>query len=412
MAQSDSESHIRIISGVQDMSATSASIAEDIKMVRSALLYADHVEMYSAGTSMLRQMKEFTADGDLDLVLRMYAMMAQTEGIDPSTRTQLMTLIEVVETFAEQRKMFNRSSRRNNPEFRKIDSLFNDSLKSLRRAGNETKRTVEQMWLNYGGNELDVALEAGLLTINDEWADALMEKIDSVEEAAEILGEAITTAKGNLLFDSMAGGLARAMHKEGRLILPNFHQTNIKTTRLGNQMILLLPNMAGVDVEKVLEVKQEVTASLANYRRSTRNLQEKLREDALSPHLDEEIEQLWFDDVSVQVEELTQAVYDSNLGTAKDVLVASVKEGAKAAVHGTFSIALATVPSWDFAGFQNNPAALAALGAAAFSGGAMYKYANQGIEEGLKTYRVAKNRKKEARNDGLFYLANVNHLAN
>lgn len=394
------------------MSATTASFSEDIRMVRSALLYADHVEMFSAGTSMLRQMKDFTADGDLDLALRMYAIMAQTEGVDPSTRAQLMALIEVVETFTEQQRQFNRASRRNNPEFRKIERLLNDSTKSLRRAGNETKRNVERMWLNYGGDELDVAVEAGLLTINDEWADALIEKIDSVDEAAEILGEAITTAKGNLLFDSMAGGLARAMHKEGRLILPNFYQTNIRTTRLGTQMILLLPNMAQVDVEKVLEVKQEVSASLVGYRRSTRNLQEKLQENALSPHLDEEIEQLWFDDVSVQVEELTQAVYDSRLGTVKDVVVASAKEGTKSAAHGTFSAAIATLPSWDLGDFQNNPAAYAAFGAAAFSGRALLKYANQGIEEGVKTYRLAKNREKEARNDGLFYLANVNHLAN
>lgn len=394
------------------MNATTASISEDIKMVRSALLYADHVEMYSAGTSMLRQMKQFTADGDLDLALRMYAIMAQTEGIDLSTRTQLTALIEVVKTFTEQQRQFNRASRRNNPEFRKIERLLHDSIKSLRRAGNETKRSFERMWLNYGGDELDVAVEAGLLTINDKWADALIEKIDSVDEAAEILGEAITTAKGNLLFDSMAGGLARAMQKEGRLILPNFHQKNIRTTRLGNQMILLLPNMAQVDVEKVLEVKQEVTGSLTNYRRSTRNLQEKLQEDALSPDLDEEIEQLWFDDVSVQVEELTQAVYDSRLGTVKDVVVASAKEGAKATAHGVFSVAIATLPSWDLVDFQNNPAAYAAFGAAAFSGNAIFKYANQGIEEGLNTYRIAKNRKKEARSDGLFYLANVNHLAN
>lgn len=394
------------------MSATTASFSEDVKMVRSALLYADRVEMFSAGTSMLRQMKEFTADGDLDLTLRMYAIMAQTESIDLSTRTQLMALIHVMETYAERRQMFNRSSRRNNPEFRKVDSLFNESLKSLRRVGNETKRTVERMWLNYGGNELDFAVEAGLLAINDEWADALIENMDSVDEAAEILGEAITTAKGNLLFDSMAGGLARAMHKEGRLILPNFHQTNIRTTRLGNQMILLLSNMAQVDVEKVLEVKKEVSASLTSYRRSTRSLQEKLKEDALSPHLDEEIEQLWFDDVSVQVEELTQAVYDSKLGTVKDVVVASVKEGTKAAAHGAFSVAIATLPSWDLADFQNNPATYVALGAAVFSGSSIFKYANQGIEEGLKTYRIAKNREKESRNDGLFYLANVNHLAN
>lgn len=412
MSKSYSNSQIRIISGVQDVNATTASISEDIKMVRSALLYADHVEMYSAGTSMLRQMKQFTADGDLDLALRMYAIMAQTEGIDLSTRTQLTALIEVVKTFTEQQRQFNRASRRNNPEFRKIERLLHDSIKSLRRAGNETKRSFERMWLNYGGDELDVAVEAGLLTINDKWADALIEKIDSVDEAAEILGEAITTAKGNLLFDSMAGGLARAMQKEGRLILPNFHQKNIRTTRLGNQMILLLPNMAQVDVEKVLEVKQEVTGSLTNYRRSTRNLQEKLQEDALSPDLDEEIEQLWFDDVSVQVEELTQAVYDSRLGTVKDVVVASAKEGAKATAHGVFSVAIATLPSWDLVDFQNNPAAYAAFGAAAFSGNAIFKYANQGIEEGLNTYRIAKNRKKEARSDGLFYLANVNHLAN
>lgn len=412
MPHSKSNNHIRIVSGVQDMSATTASFSEDVKMVRSALLYADRVEMFSAGTSMLRQMKEFTADGDLDLTLRMYAIMAQTESIDLSTRTQLMALIQVMETYAERRQMFNRSSHRNNPEFRKVDSLFNESLKSLRRVGNETKRTVERMWLNYGGNELDFAVEAGLLAINDEWADALIENMDSVDEAAEILGEAITTAKGNLLFDSMAGGLARAMHKEGRLILPNFHQTNIRTTRLGNQMILLLPNMAQVDVEKVLEVKKEVSASLTSYRRSTRSLQEKLKEDALSPHLDEEIEQLWFDDVSVQVEELTQAVYDSKLGTVKDVVVASVKEGTKAAAHGAFSVAIATLPSWDLADFQNNPATYVALGAAVFSGSSIFKYANQGIEEGLKTYRIAKNREKESRNDGLFYLANVNHLAN
>ncbi|OFS20032.1 hypothetical protein [Corynebacterium sp. HMSC04H06] len=412
MPKTEPYTYIRIISGVQDRSATSGSLSEDVRMVRSALLYADRVEMFSAGTTLLRQMKEFSGSGDKELALRVYATIAESEEIDPSTRTQLATLVGVAEAYSEQRKQFSRSERRNNPEFRKVDLHFNEVFKGLRRVGNETKRSIDRMWMNYGGNELDAAVDAGLLTINDEWADELIQKMANADEAAEVLGRAITTAKGNLLFDSMAGGLARAMHKEGRLVLPAFHRQNIRTTRLGSNMILLLPNMAQVDVEKVLEVKEEVSASLANYRRSTKNLQEKLREDALSPHLDEEIEQLWFDDVSVQVEELTQAVYDSRLGTVKDVVVASVKEGTKAAAHGAFSVAIATLPSWDLADFQDNPAAYAAFGAAAFSGSAIFKYANQGIEEGLKTYRVAKNSKKQARNDGLFYLANVNHLAN
>ena len=62
--------YIRIISGVQGRSATDGSLSEGVRMVRSALLYADRVEMFSAGISLLRQMKE--SSGRAVIILRLF----------------------------------------------------------------------------------------------------------------------------------------------------------------------------------------------------------------------------------------------------------------------------------------------------------------------------------------------------
>lgn len=229
---------------------------------------------------------------------------------------------------------------------------------------------------------------------------------NDLDQVTALMRSAIRFKGGGVMFDSMAGGLANAMHKENRLRLPQFRLDDIRETRLGNKMLLALPNKSEVDVEKLLEVREELDGDLARYKRTVSHLNERLHESAFSPDLDEEIEHLWHKEVAPQVDELREAVFSSKLGSYKDAVVAASASTVEALGWGFFGILVSNFANLDL----SDPSGITAATAGAFSATEAFKSLKQGKDSFRKELRSSAEKRETAKADGLYYLANVSHL--
>lgn len=402
------DTKIRIISGIQEVDLDGRSISEDVAMVRSALLYADKVEMYALGTSMFNQIRQISTLNNDEMVVWMLSVIAGAEATDAATREQMEMLIVGYMQLKEERDKYSRSQWRTEERLKEKRAAYDNLTKLIRTHGGAMKWNLNQMWRAHGGAEIDAAVDSGILSIKTEWADDLSKAMEGndLDQATALMRSAIQFKGGGVMFDSMAGGLANAMHKENRLRLPQFRLDDIRETRLGNKMLLALPNMSEVDVEKLLEVREELDGDLARYKRTVSHLNERLHESAFSPDLDEEIEHLWHKEVAPQVEELREAVFSSKLGSYKDAVVAASASTAEAFGWGFFGILVSNFANLDL----SDPSGITAATAGAFSATEAVKSLKQGADSFREELRSSAEKRETAKADGLYYLANVSHL--
>lgn len=359
------DNRIRIISGIQEVDVDGRSISEDVAMVRSALLYADEVEMYSLGTSMFNQIRQISTLDNDEMVVWLLSVIAGAEATDAVTREQMETLIAGYRQLKEERSAYSRSQWRTAEWLQEKRTAYSTITRLIRAHGGATKSNLNHMWRAHGGAEIEAAVDSGVLSIETEWADNLSKAMEAndLEQVTALMRSAIQFKGGGVMFDSMAGGLANAMHKEHRLRLPQFRLNDIRETRLGNKMLLALPNMSEVDVEKLLEVREELDGDLAQYKKTVSRLNERLHESPFSPDLDEEIEHLWHKEVAPQVDQLREAVFSSKLGSYKDGVVAASASTAEAFGWGFFGILVSNFTNLDL----SDPSGITAAAAGAFS---------------------------------------------
>ena len=402
------DTKIRIISGIQEVDLDGRSISEDVAMVRSALLYADKVEMYALGTSMFNQIRQISTLNNDEMLVWMLSVIAGAEATDAATREQMEMLIVGYMQLKEERDKYSRSQWRTEERLKEKRAAYDNLTKLIRTHGGAMKWNLNQMWRTHGGAEIEAAVDSGILSIKTEWADDLSKAMEAndLDQVTALMRSAIRFKGGGVMFDSMAGGLANAMHKENRLRLPQFRLDDIRETRLGNKMLLALPNMSEVDVEKLLEVREELDGDLARYKRTVSHLNERLHESAFSPDLDEEIEHLWHKEVAPQVEELREAVFSSKLGSYKDAVVAASASTAEALGWGFFGILVSNFANLDL----SDPSGITAATAGAFSATEAVKSLKQGKDSFRKELRNSAEKRETAKAEGLYYLANVSHL--
>ena len=377
-------------------------------MVRSALLYADKVEMYALGTSMFNQIRQISTLNNDEMVVWMLSVIAGAEATDAATREQMEMLIVGYMQLKEERDKYSRSQWRTEERLKEKRAAYDNLTKLIRTHGGAMKRNLNQMWRTHGGAEIEAAVDSGILSIKTEWADDLSKAMEAndLDQVTALMRSAIRFKGGGVMFDSMAGGLANAMHKENRLRLPRFRLDDIRETRLGNKMLLALPNMSEVDVEKLLEVREELDGDLAQYKKTVSRFNERLHESPFSPDLDEEIEHLWHKEVAPQVDELREAVFSSKLGSYKDGVVAASASTVEAFGWGFFGILVSNFTNLDLSDLSG----ITAAAAGAFSATEAVKSLKRGTDTFLEELRSSAETRKTAKEDGLYYLANVGHL--
>ncbi|MHA2790221.1 hypothetical protein ACXZ66_13950 (plasmid) [Corynebacterium sp. S7] len=402
---------ITIVSGVQEANRLQAgTVVEDLTLTSSALLYADHVRLYSMTAAFLRQLGTL-AGLPAEYPCKLFVdTMLNNEHTSQERREQLTPISALLEQLIATWESTSRAQRR------APDSTYNELKKHIQPFSDQLRFQYFDMWNAHGGDQLEEAEAAGQLTIMTSWIDDLFKGGDLDQELLlGLLESQAAVTEGSLMFDSMMGGVVSAAQKEEVFKLPPASRYGIRRTATGTAMISYLPTFSGTTISDVLEAKNQIRTPLDNYKQAVKDLEQRLEPSANTPQeFKDELDFLWHDHVERRVKELSEAFQDTKLprisAASKGFVRGAIKPGMVFLV-GDKAVSEANLTPEDLERIMN-VADGAGIASWLTPEGVATASVASGIMGAVNGWRAATKKLDSIGGEGLFYLVDTNNALN
>lgn len=397
---------ITILSGAQDSSRLGrGEVVEDLTLISSALLYADHVTLYSITVAILRQLRDMSnLPAEYSAKLLVDVMLSSEH--PTYDEGQLLALSEQLGSLIELRERTSRRDRR------APGSKYDLLKKRLKPIAEQLRDQSFDLWKAHGGGQLEEAESAGQLTVMTSWVDDIFAGGELSQDAViKLISDQVSGSDGSIMFDSMMGGVVSAAQKESVIALTTTSRYGLRRTATGAAMISYLPSFAGASISDILEAKRKIKTPLDAYKDAVKVLEGRIRADALDPGtFGEEIDFLWHDSVEPQLKELTSAFRDTRLprvsGAVKGAAMGALPPGVIFLVGANVADSPALTPEdldrmtklVEGAGIDPLMSTDGLLGASVMGG----------VVGAVNGWRAAAKSISTIRNNGLFYLVDTN----
>lgn len=291
-------------------------LSADLRLVRSAVLYADEVVLLSPTAAMLAGVNAVGSAGSNGL-------LALVDTLDDRTlqhlgsRTGHETDVHKVRAGLQLAAGFQAMSR---ADRRKLPAEVRRGLREhvdapLRTATAEYQAVASKMNHSAGADELQVAIDRGVLTID---ATPLIgtDDMDAITNA--FVGEIkalLEDPSAHLLFDEQISSLAAAMVREGHVEPHRLALSHALRASTGTGLMERLPAFTDCSVESVLDARVDLEGPLARYRRAVVRLASRIPTDAvLDPAFTTELDDLWRDEVVPSLVDLRHDLAEHSIG--------------------------------------------------------------------------------------------------
>ncbi|MBA4505231.1 hypothetical protein [Corynebacterium sanguinis] len=328
-------------------------VAEEVRLVRSALLYAGQVELVSPALLHLQKLVDLSRSGT-DGVIALLEMHSGEKGADLVGRSQreISEVLRVSRELAAFQKQYSRAQRRNSPELREAQKVHDQYLGSgYDSIASRMRRQYEDSWRNYGGDDIDRALDSGALTFSSSslFLDETTSDLDSAYFTA-LLTRLLQNPRSHLLLDDHIRLLAEELTQNGEASPSDVALTNSARAGVGSRFIEHLPVFPDASMENILEARSELTDLRGRYFRGVRHVQDKIASSPLEADFLPEVDVYWRDEVHPTVAEMAKAAAQtkaaatwevSSKALARFLDVPTIQEGVGALTMGLAGTALA-----------------------------------------------------------------------
>lgn len=369
------------------------SLREDVRLVRSALLYADRVRLMSPIAVMTAGMAVAASEAGGALPIQMLSQFTDEHlcqlGVSEEDLAQfrgLMTQWEAMRKIPRQQR-------------RALPAQQRDAIQHLRRSieepaarmAQDVASQAEDLWEKFGASDLTVAAESGLLDLPTEALPLGDDGSLDVEKYKQSLSGLIQDPSSHLMFDHPTARIVDLMVKEEVATMNPLAESHAKKIATGTGLIERLPAFPDSNIEQVLETREDLRDSLSRYRRSTAQLSAKLASGPLDAALQVEVNELYRDEVYPSLRELRKDLSGTDLlrEAARNILQ-DPKDLVVGAVGAVFCAGIGATT--DLSDVIANTAAVASAGLGATG----------------KAVAAAMDRKGTARRHDLYYLLRVN----
>lgn len=369
------------------MAGGQVSLAEDVRLVRSALLYADQVELISPGALMVGSLAAASQAGPvflLDMLLHLDDQTMRHLGVeDPQ---QLRGAVEQLTTL----QSLSRADKRGAlgaQGARELSEALTELTAGLHQSSDDFADTAHRLFVNAGAPELAEAADAGLLTLSETAFDLGASSDDMVAQYTRTLATLLADPRSHLMFDTSMAGLATSMINEG-LVEPHplamDHAARVST---GTGLIVRLPAFPDAPMAEIIRTRNELFEPLIGYRGAVRRLAAQAQTSPLDPAHAVELDDLWRDHVVPELARLRADLSGTRIASnAALALGTDVKTLTSGVIGPAVAMGIASITD------LSNLAALG-VGAAPLVAGAVTHAAKEAV-----------GAKRQARNQDLYYL--------
>lgn len=273
------------------------TLNNELRMVRSSLLYADHVDLIAPNASWVWS-------------------LAPLRGLDPDDAWGTVaalppeTLIRLGVEGVPLRSF--RRAMRKIATYSKTDPLRVEGEQLWRPAVAEMVEIADGIFDEALAPELQLGLDTGdvrLISDGTRFEDDTEHQITWFRDRiTEALASPVTT----VLLDQVSGQFIRDEVLQGDG-LSTVADERFRRSAIGTGLVERLPTFPDAPMTAVLEAREELADDRAKYRTSVRGLSNKLQSAALDDTLPSEIDEMWHDEVQPDLEGMRKTVTATRL---------------------------------------------------------------------------------------------------
>lgn len=334
------------------------SLGNELRLLRSALLYADHVDLIAPSASWMqdfRPLRSVDADDPWGTIT----------ALPPETLRRIGVENVIPRDFRRaMRKLGARSA--DDPDRMDLERQWREAIPSM-------KRRAEEVFDSAESEQIDMALDVEAVTMISEGTRFEYETDHQIDWFRDRLVKALEDPRAHVLLDDATTEFLRESDvlADG---LSDVARTRSRHVAVGAGLVERLPTFPDAPMEHVLEARLELAEGRVRYRSSVKRLANQLQSTALDATLPSEIDELWHDEVRPCLEDLRETA--SKTRVAKEAGKRLVTEG-----YGlpTLLVTLANLP--DVAAILPT-----AAGTAAVAG----RIATAGAAEAFKAHSIVK----------------------
>jgi hypothetical protein len=272
------------------------SLHEEVRLVKPALLYADHVTVFSPVAALLQSAAAVGLNPDLLLALVREVGHLFTDEIAGN----LATYDDLVARKHKTRK-----------EMQTIIGL----RKILIEGGRELVAVVDGMVEKAGGMELIPAIQAGLLTfdplVREEEVDVSDDDLVFHAFIAR-LREVLVARHAYPLFDKQVGGLVHAAAAESAFELGRVPTRRGKQVSAAAHFMQWLPAFPEATVQEIIGIRDELRDPLVRFRAAVIDMESTIECAAHDPDFQAEVEEIFHVRVAPALLEIRERVEDNS----------------------------------------------------------------------------------------------------
>ena len=272
------------------------SLEGDLRLVKSALLYADQVKLCSLLSSLMVTMSVLM-ESDQKRYFEMFETLLPAMAEDKVQGQQIAEMMRRYRSIGNQKNATKHELQ--------LRAKIQPMLAQLRTNLNEV---ITRILKEAGIQDLNRAIEAGLLELHTFRSADTWDTNGLVQEYVEALRETLSSGATYPLFDDQTGNLVKTGLKAGRI---NVSQAGIirgKHSGLAARLLERLPLFDHATVNEILDIRRELEKPLTRFRSSIIKFSDGIRTAAWDEDFSFEAEQVFQRDVQPAVLDLEEAV--------------------------------------------------------------------------------------------------------
>ncbi|WP_374455995.1 hypothetical protein [Nocardioides sp.] len=282
----------------------------DVTLVKSALLYADEVELLGLAASLVYAtgMAPAASSPTLAELIELTEIVSDEVRITPEIRTAVAYI--------------ERAERKGQP----LPLEWREDLESVRefrsKAGKMLVDSSEKMARNTGLWDLRPAIDARVVTVADlglRRADTLRAVVGkSTGSDAEVkawmdgIVKRLSDARTHLLFDQETASFVDAMVREGVVGISSAGRLLLGKAAMGAGLVAKLPTFEGASVEELLELRSDLSMPLTRYRAAVVRLSKTIPGIPVT-ELDAAVQAEWEASVAPALDDLSTGLIEHGL---------------------------------------------------------------------------------------------------
>lgn len=300
-----------------EQEATSIRVDREIRLLKTAMLYADDVELMSPVVELIEKVQQFhglDSDGFLRVLSQGDLDDARWWGLDVHDEDQWQGLSQLMRdpqrTLDDWSKQLRGRRDVDQSELEEVMAGMRHTVShvlpnEIARMQAELERQAEETRFS----ELRPLLATGRLQLRTAGGATSGNGDAVVTQMLAVLRRAAADPARYLLTDEVASGLIQGMLERGDVVIPTMAEKHARRAQMNSGLVDAMPTLPHARLNDILQIRDDLADPLARYRQAVAELTDQIRTSPYDyPAMASEVEDAWITNIAPALEDVRQAM--------------------------------------------------------------------------------------------------------